>query len=694
MRSSLSIAIGAMIFVVVAWEGKAIGQDGPMVNVYPPDGTRFVQGQRFDIRVEGTGAAADQYSASLLIDGKPVPFTSGASDAVNTDGITSPGWGGFNVRGYSNKRPGLHTIQASFASSQGTTTVSSSFKIEAISPGRSASKPKNIIFLLGDGMGIGVRTATRVVLHGVSQGNPGGWLEMDRFPTQGYFTTHSLNHLYTDSAPGFSSFTTGTHNNNDTEGVFVAHMTNNFFQPRVEYMSEFLHRTQGKVTGIVTTADVEDATPGAMAVHTGDRNAGTGICDQYLQEGDVEGFGTYGTGLKVLMGGGRSWFLPAGAAGSSRTAATDYPELPADLVAAWGLPASSAGAVDTGRDLIADFEAAGFGYAPDLTTLDSLISRGLPAKLLGLFHLTNMNVAMDKIAYRRQVPTDGSIDVAGAKSPYAVVQDGFPDQPMLDEMAESALAVLSQYRKGFVLLIEGASIDKQEHLQDADRAIGDAIEFNRAIGVARRFAETDKETLVLVLSDHECGGFDPMGFLKDPTTGKIEGSLNYLNNLPSDANVLDPTVQPGRQKVVGNHFDKPAFGAHFFPKYTILDDGYPENYNVDGKILTIWGGGDRYEPWLSRPLPGSSGLGAWESKLGMFIRGQSLKTGKVPHGGSDVLISAYSWNHRIHGRFAGAYQNIDVFLKVLGASESGRKAFDSDNGSREGEADREDGDEN
>src|SRR6188474_2960628 len=116
----------------------------------------------------------------------------------------------------------------------------------------------------------------------VWRGTPRGWLEMDRFPSTGMATTHSLNNYLTDSAPGFAAYSTGTHNNNEQEGVFPAQVISPFYQPRVENIGEFLHRTQGKVTGIVTTADVEDATPGAMAVHTGNRNAGVGIVDQYL----------------------------------------------------------------------------------------------------------------------------------------------------------------------------------------------------------------------------------------------------------------------------------------------------------------------------------------------------------------------------------------------------------------------------
>src|SRR5262249_29794025 len=70
------------------------------------------------------------------------------------------------------------------------------------------------------------------------------------------------------------------------------------------YLAEYLARTQGKKLGIVTTADVFDATPAALAVHTQDRGAGTGIVDQYFDDRGK-------TGLTVLMGGGRKWFLPS-----------------------------------------------------------------------------------------------------------------------------------------------------------------------------------------------------------------------------------------------------------------------------------------------------------------------------------------------------------------------------------------------
>lgn len=81
--------------------------------------------------------------------------------------------------------------------------------------------------------------------------------------------------------------------------------------------------------GIVTTADVFDATPAAHAVHSQDRGAGTGIVDQFFDDANK-------TGLTVLLGGGRKWFLPNTTAGPARVASSGY-VLPSDIVSGWGV---------------------------------------------------------------------------------------------------------------------------------------------------------------------------------------------------------------------------------------------------------------------------------------------------------------------------------------------------------------------
>jgi alkaline phosphatase len=627
------------------------------VTVTPPDGARFVQGQRFDIRVEGKGTGP--FSATLTLDGKPLEFTSGEQASTTTDGITSDGYGGFNVRGYANEMPGVHTLEATFRDATGTSSAKADFEVVPLRGG--LGKTRNVIIMLGDGMGTAHRTAARLVRHGVAGGDPNGFLAMDSFPATGLVTTHSLNSIITDSAPGMAGYVTGSHAMNGQEGVYPAHVTNPFFSPRVEYMSEFLHREQGKSLGLVSTADLEDATPAANAVHTGNRNAGTGIVDQYLDESDR-------TGLSVLLGGGRRWFLPDSVFGSSRSAATDYPALPEDLVTGWHL--SKAGASDPSRNLGADFQSAGFQYVETASALNGLLGNGrAPDKLLGLFAYGNMNVALDKLAKRRGQLLPGS-------STFVVDEYRAPDQPMLDEMTQAALRVLSHSPRGFVLMVEGAHIDKQSHAMDAERAVGDTLEFDRAVGVARDFAARDRHTLVIVLADHECSGFSIIGGLT--------GTVAQARALSPDGATLAPTSAPARQSIVG------TYDAAGFPHYNILADGYPETFDIDHKILFGYGAnGDRFETWLTRPRPIIDSLlpTAIKTELaaagypaepvnrsqtdGFFIRGQATGASQAVHTASDIPISAYSASYPVAHAFVGVQRNTDVFFKLMNAVVAG-----------------------
>ena len=691
------------------------------VTITPAVGSRFLPGQRFDLRVEGQGAGP--FAASIFIDGVQKQFTSGAQNTIATDGITVAGWGGFNLRGYTSELVGMHRIRATFTDATGSVTVNSQFEIvhplwtdsftrqlnarepgasnttarETVAtdepstdsrrtvasreatgrqveatldlPGLSQEGIKNVIIMLGDGMGVAHRTAARLVRHGVTNGTSNGYLAMDSFPGTGLVTTHSLNSIITDSAPGMAGYTTGNHFNNNQEGVFPAHVTNPFYAPRVEYLAEYLHRSLGRSLGVVTTADVEDATPASNAIHTLLRGNGTGIVDQYLDEADASNTNKFGTGLAVLLGGGRRWFVPSGQFGSSRSASNDYDALPADLASGWSLPAASRGASDPGRDLIQDFKNAGFTYADSSTALNSATANGAPNKLLGLFGWGNMNTSTDKIAKRRNQLLPG-------QTSFVVDDYRAPDQPMLEEMTEAALRVLNKNQNGFVLMVEGAHIDKQSHSMDAERAIWETLEFDNAVNVARNFADVNGDTLVLVLADHECAGFSIMGALA--------GKIDVLKGLPSDAAKFDPATQPERQKLVG------VYDAAGFPKYTIVADGYPQTLDIDGKILIGYGAsGDRFESFLTNPLPSPSvdslptSIGAEltvkgypaspvdrASQTGMFLRGQAQGRTFAVHTASDIPVSAYSTSRK--GRepwrsFGGVQENTDIYFKIVRA---------------------------
>ena len=610
---------------------------------------RFLPGQKFDLQATvRPDSGATVSTVVFAVDGTTVATISSAGgNTANTNILpataltaTVPNAVAASLRGYSNNSVGVHTLTATATDSNGaTTTQTGNFEVVGLTlnNGRPA---KNIIIMLGDGMSVAHRTAARIVAKGYAQGKAQGRLAMDTFPQTAMVMTASLNSIVTDSAPGMSNYVNGNKAQNNQEGVFPDDTTDAFDNPRIEYLSEYLHRLKGTSTGIVTTADVFDATPAANAVHTSNRGAGTGIVDQYLDDSNL-------TGLTVLMGGGRKWFIPSNSTataanpantgnGSARAAGSDY-VLSSDIVTGWG---ANPGAVDATRDVIAGFQAAGFTYASDKT---SLTTAGAPSKLLGLFSYSNMNVAFDKINGRR-----GNA---------AVVNDfGFPDQPMLDEMTDSALNVLKQNTNGFVLMVEAASIDKQAHQMDSDRWMEEVIEFDRAIQKAKDFATANPDTLVIVTADHECGGSALIGASKGTFTGATASAENVA-----------------------------VYDAAKFPSYTLQPDGYPVTMDPAGKLLIGYGANaTRNESWLSSPQPakdsqqpfnGQSPLSGYvtpTTRVGFSIPGQvgADAGGQAVHTAADVQLSALGRGATL---FGGVIDNTDVFFKFGQAAIGGAK---------------------
>jgi alkaline phosphatase len=80
---------------------------------------------------------------------------------------------------------------------------------------------------------------------------------------------------------------------------------------------------------------------------------------------------------------------------------------------------------------------------------------------------------------------------------------GFAGLPSLKEMTEAALANLShQNTRGFFLMVESASIDKQSHERKPCGSIGEMEQLNEALESALAFAAKNPRTLILVTADH------------------------------------------------------------------------------------------------------------------------------------------------------------------------------------------------
>lgn len=309
-------------------------------------------------------------------------------------------------------------------------------------------KAKNIIFMIADGLSVAHRTGARIMSKGMTEGKANSRLAMDDIPPVAFIGTSSTHSIATDSANTASAYMTGHKSRVNALGVYADRTPDSLDDPKVETIAEALRRTTKKSVGIVTTAEVEDATPAALVSHTRKRGDKAEIVGMML---DVK--------PDVLFGGGSAYFLGKDVPGSKRKDDKDY---------------------------IAEFKNAGYALAIDKTELAAAAGAN-EEKLLGLFHTGNMDVTLD-----REFLKKGTVDK-------------FPNQPGLVDMTKAALDKLSKNPEGFFLMVEAASVDKMSHPLDWDRALVETIEFDKAVAVAREFTDKNPDTLIVVTGDHTHG---------------------------------------------------------------------------------------------------------------------------------------------------------------------------------------------
>ncbi|MCH8979185.1 MAG: alkaline phosphatase [Armatimonadetes bacterium] len=177
---------------------------------------------------------------------------------------------------------------------------------------------------------------------------------------------------------------------------------------------------------------------------------------------------------------------PAGFAVSSESRndqagiAAKYIESGVDVLMGGGDPFFNPEDRSDGRDLYADFAKKGFAVVKKRDALIGLRSN----QILGVFN--------------------------GSHLPYTVDRDNDPEiearVPTLAEMSEVAIRNLDGTADGFLLQIEGGRVDHGAHGVDLAAMFFDQIAFEDAVKVAVDFALEDRETLVIITSDHACGG--------------------------------------------------------------------------------------------------------------------------------------------------------------------------------------------
>ena len=314
----------------------------------------------------------------------------------------------------------------------------------------SARPVKNIILFIGDGMGppqLGC-LLNHYRLTNRGQTNIEKLLEEG---TSGLVLTSALDGFVTDSAAAATAIACGRKTLPGMIGVDC----------QGRQMESLLERAQklGKATGLISTIRVTDATPAAFGAHIHTRYLQRKIANQLLEKK-----------IDVLLSGGARYFTPEG-----MTLRDHYPDL---YIGSASFAKSNR---RDGRDLIAEAKEA--GYHTVLSGKGFLANDyGHVTKLLGLF-------ASDALPYR--------LDVMNQKLSI----------PSLKEMTEQALKILTKDKDGFFLLVEGAKIDWACHANDAGALLREMEEFDEALSLGLDFVKERKDTLLIMMADHETGGF-------------------------------------------------------------------------------------------------------------------------------------------------------------------------------------------
>ena len=134
----------------------------------------------------------------------------------------------------------------------------------------------------------------------------------------------------------------------------------------------------------------------------------------------------------------------------------------------------------------------------------------------GMKYFTNredsVNLMIELSNHGFIINSNNEIENNNAKYGFIFAEGGMPTMlenrgDFLPNYTKRAIEYFSKSEDPFFLMIEGSQIDWAGHENNAEYLIAELLDFDKTVGVAMDFAENNKNTLVIVLADHETGGF-------------------------------------------------------------------------------------------------------------------------------------------------------------------------------------------
>ncbi|MGD2092769.1 MAG: alkaline phosphatase [Candidatus Aminicenantes bacterium] len=208
-----------------------------------------------------------------------------------------------------------------------------------------------------------------------------------------------------------------------------------------------LAKAKGKSTGLVATSTITHATPAAFGAHVKSRSCENEIARQYILKTEVD----------VILGGGKMRFN-----------------------------STSNDRCGSSGDFITAAKTKGYTI---VYTKEEMLKVQNTNKLLGLFSEGPLTPG----------PKRASDDIIKSR------------EPTLAEMTGTALKILEQNDKGFFLLVEASQVDWANHAHNLEYQIAEMLGLDQAVGVVLDWVNArsnrKSETLIIIVPDHETGGF-------------------------------------------------------------------------------------------------------------------------------------------------------------------------------------------
>lgn len=501
----------------------AAGQAGA-AQIYPVDQARFMTNARFDFKIELDKSVARK-DVTVQINGADYSKTLSGKEVwmEKEDNVHGSA---LVVRDVEIKKPGRYEVIVKSPEGE----MRANWDIYT-----TPEKPvaKNVIILLADGLSVGHRTAARILSKGVTNGMYNAPLAMDDMPHMALLGTSSVDTIAADSANTASAYMTGHKSSVNALGVYADRTQASQDDPKQETIAELLRRKTNKAIGVVSDAEIEDATPASVVSHTRRR----------ADKADIVGM-FYNVKPEVILGGGSAYFLPKETAGSKRKDSINY---------------------------IQKFGDAGYKLVTDRTEMLSAVSGQTPDRLLGLFHTGNMDGWVDRHQWKGNTVKK------------------FPNQPDLTESFDAAVKVLEKNKDGFFLMLEAGLVDKYSHPLDWTRSVAGTVDDNKPGKDMREKVGVYADAGYPNYEDKDKDGF-PDNFQPSKRLAVFFGAHpDYYETYRSypDA-TFNPAVKNEKGEYVADARYKDVEGGHF------VEGNLPRNesqgvHTVDDLVVTAQG---------------------------------------------------------------------------------------------------------